>query len=174
MPLKPPVGPFADPSSRVLQMPLVAVGATAEMLRTVTDGLPAGAVEVDAANVVMAATPCEPVVFRDVIVRHAQEQRRDVLLARTGLWPEMLSPVTAEVALTVDRDVVMIADLVFFRHVDGTLWLVPSRNGPFVTISPAGLGLEMTAPFRTWSERSDGVCRAAAEIVRITRRGRGR
>ena len=155
-------------------MPLVAVGATADRLRAVTGGLPAGAVEVAAANVVMAATPCESDLFRDVIARHAYERRRDVLLARTGLWPEMLSPVSAEVALTVDRDVVVITDLVFLRHFDGTLWLVPSRVGPFIRVNPDGLGLEMSAPFQTWSERSDGVCRAAAEIVRLTCRGRGR
>lgn len=155
-------------------MPLVAVGATAEMLRNVTGGLPAGAVEIETAKVVMAATPCDAGVFRDVIVRHAQQHCRDVLLARTGLWPEVLTPVSADVALTLDGDVLMIVDLVFFRHTDGSLWLVPSRSGPFIAITPAGLGLEMIPPFGTWSERSDGVCRAAAELVRITRSGRAR
>lgn len=167
-----PVGVFADTSTRVLRLPLVAIGATAERLVAVTGGLPAGAVEVTDSNVVMASTPCAGDIFRDVIARHAYEQRKDVLLTRTGLWPETLSPVTAEVALTLEEEVLVVTELAFFRHVEGGLWLVPTRPGPFIAITHAGLGLEMTPPFQTWHERSDGVCRAAAEIVRLSRRGR--
>ena len=174
MPIYNPVGLFADPSSRVLRLPLAAVGATPDRLRAVTGGLPAGAVEITPTNVVMAATPVDADVFRDVIAKHAYEQGCDVLLLRTGLWPETLSPVTCEVALKVDREVIVITDLAFFRHRAGGLWLVPTRVGPFIAISENGFGLEMVAPFDTWHERSEGVCRAATEIVRLTRRGRGR
>lgn len=166
-----PIGQFADPSARVLRLPLAAIGATPDRLRAVTGGLPAGAVAIAPTNVVVAATPIDGDVFRDVIARHAYEQRRDVLLVRTGLWPETLSPITAEVALKVDREVIVITDLSFFRHRNGGLWLVPTRAGPFIAISEKGLGLEMIAPFQTWEDRSEGVCRAAVEIVRLTRRG---
>jgi len=37
-----------------------------------------------------------------------------------------------------------------------------------------GLALQTTTPFVTWDERCDGVCRAAAEIVRIVTYRRGR
>lgn len=164
----------ADPSTRVLQLPLAALTATADELKPVSFGLPAGAVAVATANVVLAATPCEPTLFRDVIERHGREYCRDVMLVRTGLWPETLNAVTVEVALAVDGDALLVTDLAFFRRVDGSLWLIPPRAAPFIAIGPDGLGLEMSAPFSTASERSAGLCRAAAEIVRLVRSGRGR
>lgn len=95
------------------------------------------------------------------------------MLVRTGFFPETMNPVSVDVALVVPEGSLVLTDLVFMRAEDGGLWLVPQQTGPFFEIRPDGLAMRIDPPFVTWSERVDGTCRAAAEIVRIvTRRWR--
>lgn len=51
---------------------------------------------------------------------------------------------------------------------------MPQKTGPFVEIRGDGLSMVTEPPFVTWTERVDGTCRAAAEIVRLVSRSGGR
>ncbi len=168
-----PVGHMPDPALRVLSLPLRSFDAPPAMLGGVA-GLPAGALEIASAGLVLAATPCDKPMFRDVLAPACQELGRDVMLVRTGFFPETLDPVTVDVAVTASLSPFVVTDLVFLRHRDGSLWLVPQTSGVYVEVSREGLLLDTMPPFFTWDERCEGVCRAAAEIVRIATRGRVR
>ena len=164
-----PVGPMLDPSVRVLQLPLGQFAAPAEML-TGGDGLPAGAVYLPSANLALASTPCAMPMFEKVALDVCERRRCDVLLQRTGLYPETLDPVTVEVALIMDQMAALVPGLIYMRHRNGSLWLVPQQVGPYIEVSENGLAISSVPPFVTWDERTDGVCRAAAEIVRLVHR----
>ncbi|WP_442678324.1 hypothetical protein ACSBM8_12385 [Sphingomonas sp. ASY06-1R] len=160
--------------TRLLSLPHAALGAEASEPIAVSAGLPAGAFLIESANVILSATPCDQPMFSDMMERVARSRRRDVLLMRTGFHPEILNPVQACVALVAERDVLMLEGMAFYRHDDQSLWLVPIDAGPFIAIEPRGLRLEMIPPFLTYDQRVDGLCRAAAEIVRISTRQRSR
>ena len=163
-------GPMLDPSLRVLSLPLDMFDAPPIMCGG--NGLPAGAIDIAPANVILAATPCDAPLFRDAMLNACTRSGRDVLLAHTGLFPETVDPVTADVAFAGVGRPFAVHEMIFMRRRDGSLWLVPQRVGPFIEIRSDGLALETLPPFVTWDERCDGVCRAAAEIVRIvSRRG---
>lgn len=99
--------------------------------------------------------------------------RRFEILCGTGLFPETIDPVTVDVALTVAAKPSVVKRLTFARHRDKSIWLVPEGAAPFLQLRPEGLAISTVTPFKTADERSDAVCRAAAEIVRIgTRSGR--
>lgn len=162
-------GPMLDPSVRVLQLPLGQFTEPVEMLSG-GDGLPDGAVYLPSANLALASTPCAMPMFENVALDVCERRRSDVLLQRTGLFPETLDPVTVEVALIMDDMAAFVSDLVYMRHHNGSLWLVPQQVGPYIEVSENGLAISSMPPFVTWDERTDGVCRAAAEIVRLMRR----
>ncbi len=112
-------------------------------------------------------------MFRGPILTACVQSGRDVLLVHTGLFPETMDPVSVDAVLAGPHGPVIVNELAFMRGYDGSLWLVPLQVGPFIEIR-AGLMLETMPPFVTWDERSEGVCRAAAEIVRIVSRRRTR
>ncbi|SEJ53426.1 hypothetical protein SAMN05518849_10851 [Sphingobium sp. AP50] len=163
-----PSGSTLDPSLRVLALPFHALGAAGKV--HAGDGLPAGAFDVASANLVIAATPCSAPLFRPAIDKACRRTDRDVMLVRTGLFPETLDPVSVDLALSYPGGPLIINDLAFMRRSDGSLWLVPQRLGPFVEIRTDGLALTTTPPFATWDERCDGTSRAASQIVRIVNR----
>lgn len=169
-----PVGVFADPSTRVLALPFAALGLTAGDAMPFTGGMPAASCEFARLNLIAGATPVSAPMFRDVAGRVARETGRDVMLVRTGLHPETLDPVRAEIALNAAGDTIVLTDLSFYRHRDGALWLVPAAEGAYLELTADGLHLHTVPPFGTWFERGDGLCRAAAEIVRLLRRRRAR
>lgn len=167
-----PVGHMLDPSLRVLQLPLGEFAEPVEVFGG-GHGLPAGALYLPDANLVLASTLCDPPLFERAALDACLALKSDMRLQRTGLHPETLDPVTIEVAL-VTREGAAYADrLVYMRHRNRTLWLVPQETGFFVEIRADGLSISSVPSFITWSERCDGVCRAAAEIVRIVSRRRG-
>lgn len=166
-----PVGHMLDPSVRVLQLPLAELSEPVEIL-TGGDGLPAGALHLPSANLVIASTPCDTPVFERTAIDVCRLRGTDVLLQRTGLHPETIDPVTVEVALVTRLGTAFANRLIYMRHRNGSLWLVPEEAGFYVHIRPTGLEISSVPPFITWSERCDGVCRAAAEIVRIVTRRR--
>lgn len=168
-----PIGQSLDPSQRVLSLPLAAFDEAPIPLGALA-GLPAGALEFASANLVMAATPCEAPLFGAKVEGACARFGRDVMLVRTGLFPETMNPVTVDIALVGPDGPFRISGLSFLRHYDHSLWLVPPEVGPFVEIRGDGLALQTTPPFVTWDERCDGVCRAASEIVRLVTRRRDR
>ena len=169
----PPVGPFADVSARLLALPLAAMAVTTADVARFTDGMPAASCGVARLHLVIGATVCAAPMFRDTIARVAMAWRHDVMLVRTGLFPERLDNVTVDVAV-VGGDVLVAHDLSFYRHHDRSLWLVSNDRGPTVRLDETGLVLERRAPFADADERIDGVSRAASEIARIASGKRGR
>lgn len=166
---EPSTGPWTD----VLALPFAAMAITSEDIAPITGGLPSGACLIDALNLVVAATPCSAPMFSDTVERVGHLHGRDVLLIRTDFAPEVLNSVCSDVAL-VGGDPVLLRELVFFRHVDRSLWLVPTKgDGPSVLLDLDGLTLALEPPYDDPWQRSDGLARAAAEIVRLTRK-RGR
>lgn len=163
-----------DSVARILALPLGAIGDASMKMYDPSGGDLPGAVEMDAINLVIASTPFEASRLLETIALVACNQRRDLMLIRAGTFPETFNPVTVDVALDAGGDSLVLTDLAFFRHTDRTLWLVPEGHGPFLEICQRGLRLEMISPFLTAEERVDGLCRAAAEIVRLTAPGRGR
>jgi len=168
--LSPPIGPTLDPSLRVLLLPLDMLD-DAPVMRS-GYGLPAGALDIPAANLILAGTPCQAPLFQDTASAASRASGRDVILVHTGLWPETMDPVTVDVALVGPDGPFIVTDLIFMRARDRRLWLVPQDIGPYVEVRGDGLALVTEPPFLTWDERCDGVCRAAAEIVRIVARRR--
>lgn len=114
----------------------------------------------------MASTPCNAPLFRETLTRACTETGRDILLVRTGLFPETLDPVVADIALVGSEKPLILTDLCFMRA-DGRLWLVPQDDGPVVEVRHDGLDLQLEPPFADRDERGDGVSRAASEIVRL-------
>lgn len=167
-----PTGSMLDPALRVLALPLEIFKEQPAMCGG--NGLPAGALEIASANLILAGTPCEAPLFRGATLAASASTGRDVVLVHTGFWPETVDPVTVDVALFGVTGPLALSDLIFLRANDGSLWLVPQEVGPFIEIRHDGLALNSLPPFLTWHERCDGVCRAAAEIVRIVTRRRGR
>lgn len=169
--LSSPIGLSLDLSSRVLALPLRMIDAEPDMLGG-GNGLPAGCLDLTPANLILAATPCDAPLFEQAIANACTRFDRDILLVRTGLFPETLNPVTSQVALRTRGEPLLLDRLTFMRGRDGDLWLVPEGTGVFVEVRHDGLALETTPPFVTWDERCDGVCRAASEIVRLCARRR--
>ena len=161
-------------SARVLKMPLAALGDASAKSFDPTGGYLPGAIELDAANLLIVATSLDAPRLLDTIEQVTSKHRRDVMIVRMGAFPEVFSPVTVDVALEAGGDVLVMTDLAFFRHVDRTLWLIPEGHGPCIEIQSRGLRLEMISPFLTSEDRTDGLCRAAAEIVRLATPGQGR
>lgn len=170
--LSPPIGPTLDPSLRILSLPLDMLD-DAPVMRS-GYGLPAGALDIPTANLILAGTPCQAPLFQDIISLACAESGRDVILVHTGLWPETMDPVTIDVALAGLNGPFVVSNLIFMRASDRRLWLVPEDAGPYIEVCGNGLALATMPPFITWGERCDGVCRAAAEIVRIVARRRAR
>jgi len=154
-----------DPSCRVLLLPLGMMDGT-RVRRRDGLGLPAGALEQTSANLIMASTPCDAPLFREALTRACAEAGKDILLVRTGLFPETLNSVICEVALAGSEKPLILTDLCFMRA-DGRLWLVPQDDGPVLEVRHDGLDLQLDSPFADRDERGDGVSRAASEIVRL-------
>lgn len=168
-----PAETMLDPALRVLSLPLQQFDGPPEMLGAGA-GLPAGALYIQPANLILAGTPCDTPLFRDIIAGACVRFGADVVLVRTGLFPETLNPVTVDMAFLRPESALVVTNLAFMRAQDGGLWLVPPQSGPSFEIRPDGLAMQIEPPFLTWSERCDGTCRAAAEIVRIVTRRQGR
>ncbi len=164
-----PVEYLSSPCLRVLSLPVAALEGAPIVPLAGTHGLPAGAVHAPAVGVVLAATPSDAPVFANAVKEVAHQLGQHVLLIRTGRFPEVLDLVTIEAALIGSADVISLRDLIFFRHSNSSLWLVSERSGPTISLSDCGLRIEQSPPFADQEERAAGLCRAAAEIVRLSR-----
>jgi hypothetical protein len=134
--------------------------------------LPAGALHLPDARLIMATTCCSKPLFHEQMRVAASASGADVLLMRHGLHPEGLNGTGFDVLLHVNREAVLLKDLILYHHhIDG-FWLVPGGNGPHIALEPDGLRLADEPPFMTWQERSDGICKAARLIARAAQPGR--
>ena len=133
-------------------------------------GLPAGAVDLLDHNLTICATPVviEP-MFRGALHRACASTHRDVLLVRHGFHPEVLDPVEVDLAIRTTGGPLLIEGMSFLRHRDGSLHLVPRDHDLFAEITSRGIDLSMVPPYDLWDERTEGLTRAAAEIVRAGR-----
>lgn len=161
-----PVG--ADFATRLLSLPIAAMRATVKRAPPIRY-MPDNTLQVPEAALLLAATPDGSAINADTIGQVACEQCCDVMLIRSGHHPELLDSVTVDVALRYQQEALVIPGMTFFRHADEGLWLLPPDRKPFLELTPAGLRLEMLSPFLDPDERSDGLCRAARDIVRLAR-----
>ncbi|NIJ22070.1 hypothetical protein FHS95_003781 [Sphingomonas naasensis] len=160
----------ADLATRLISLPLAAMRAVAVVPHKPIEHMPACTVTAPAGRLLMAATPQPAPMFADTLEQVSRAHASDVLLIRGGRHPELIDAVTVDVALRYGNDALLLADMLFFRHIDKGLWLVPEKRGPFLELTRSGLRLEMLPPWFDTDERSAGLCRAAAEIARLTRR----
>lgn len=156
------------PSSRALRnLLLTALDRPSPVRLGGNTGLPTEAVDCLDQNLVIAVTTVTERLFDDALLRFVERSRRDVVLVRAGFHPETLNPVRVDVALrTSFSRPVLVADLSLWRHVDGSLHLVPEASDLFIEVAGRGLDALLVRPWNGWQERSDGLARAAAEVVR--------
>lgn len=132
-------------------------------------GLPAGAVLLKDRQLILAGTPCDPPLFHDAMRHAAAVTGANVILVHHGLHPEALNPVQFSVLVHMSREAQLLEDMILYCHPADGYWLVPSGKGPFVALEEDGLRVDFEAPFATCCERCEGLCQAAAMIVRATR-----
>ena len=141
-------------------------------VRAIGCGLPAGSRLLPQQQLALAGTVCTVTLFTEAMLRAVEREKVDALLARHGTFPEVLDAVLWDAAIRVGVTMVQLEDLILYADTAENYWLVPSRPAPFVRLAADGLHLECEPPFVTWSERCDGVCRAAKRIIQVTRTGR--
>ena len=117
----------------------------------------------------IAATPCDAPLFEGAIRKAAREKGADVVLMKHGLHPETLNNVSFSILVHMSGKPYLFDDLVLYFHSADGYWLVPSRHGPFIALQKDGLRVDFAPPFITSDERVEGVCEAAAQLVRSMR-----
>lgn len=136
-------------------------------------GLPMGGLECNQENLIVAVTPITSRLFDQALIRFAKSTGRDVLLVRHGFHPETIDPVRTDVALRTTGGPTLLPDLSLFRDLAGGLHLVPACGEDlFVAIAQHGLEVSLVAPWQDLDARSEGLMRAASEVVRACRRAR--
>ncbi|OBX19497.1 hypothetical protein A9995_07030 [Erythrobacter sp. QSSC1-22B] len=157
-----------NPALRLLALPLVAM-AWAGPIRTVRSAyLPPSSISFGDCKTVIGVTPADPPLFMD-FSEAALEHGSDVVLIRAGLSPEVDNPVTVDIAIRTPAEVITFDGYHFVERANGALWICAERSeGPAMEVSSRGLGLHIRQPFGE-EERADGACRAAAQIVRLSR-----
>ncbi|MFN3727364.1 MAG: hypothetical protein ACK4SZ_13805 [Allosphingosinicella sp.] len=133
-------------------------------------GLPAGAVHLKDRQLILAGTPCDPPLFQEAMHDAAAATGADVILIHHGLHPEVLNPVRFSVLVHMSREPQLLEDMVLYYHQADGYWLVPTAKGLFIALQEDGLRVDFEPPFITFHERSEGVCHAAAMIVRGMRK----
>lgn len=158
----------ARPTSGILGLVRKIVGC--EPTSTLTAGLPSGSLLFNRAQLIAAGTPLTISFFDEAMIKAAKRFDADVLLARHGTYPELVDATLWDVAVRLgSNQVQLFTDFVLYSEPDRSTWLVPARKGPFVRLAGDGVTLEVEPPFVTWSERCEGVCRAAKQIIAATR-----
>lgn len=135
-------------------------------------GLPAGARYREDIGLILAGTCCDAPLYQDTILAVADRAGADVVLAHHGRFPEILNPVQFSIAARVNGKARLLSNMLLYVERSRGTWLIPSASGPFVSLSGAGLHIRFTPPFMTYVQRQDGLCAAAARIVRAMR-GKG-
>jgi len=157
-----------NPALRLLALPLVAM-AWAGPIRTVKCAyLPPDAIAFGNCKLVCAVTQADEPMFAD-FANAADELASDIILIRAGLSPEQDNAVTVDIALRTPAELLVKRAYHFMERDNGDLCLCASRSsGPAIQLTGRGLELHIRQPFSN-DERADGACRAAAQIVRLSR-----
>ena len=157
-----------NPALRLLALPLVAM-AWAGPIRTVKSPyLPPSSIAFGDCKLVIGVTPTDALYFNN-FERAAIDLASDTMLIRAGLSPEQDNPVTVDVAMRTPAELLIFRAHHFVERENGDLWLCAERSrGPALKLGSRGLELHMRQPFCD-EERGDGACRAAAQIVRLSR-----
>ncbi|MEO1968561.1 MAG: hypothetical protein ABGW87_07615 [Sphingomonadaceae bacterium] len=132
-------------------------------------GLPVGAVHLPDRNLIVAGTPCDAPLFQQAMVSAAKSSGSDVVMMHHGFCPETLDPVEFSVLVHIDEYPNLFEHLLLYSDLDGNFWLIPSLVGPSIALESDGLRVSSEPPFMTWHQRSDGLCRAAKEVVKASR-----
>lgn len=139
--------------------------------RPIAGGLPAGARHLQQQKLALAGTVCTVPFFRDAMVKVAQAEDIDVVVARHDTYPESLSAVLWDAAIRVSDYVLVLSDLLLFVRGADDYWLIPSKSGLSLWFAPDGIHVFAEEPFNTWDERCAGLCEAAKRIIKATRPG---
>jgi hypothetical protein len=135
----------------------------------ISQGLPAGSLEVPGAGLIIGGTPCTVPLFGSAMELAARAQQCDVMIARHGTSPEILDSVLFDVAIFRKEQIAFVPDQILYCGRDGSHWLIPSGHGPHIRLTYHGLHLSHEPHFLTWDERCDGVCAAAKQIIAATK-----
>lgn len=141
--------------------------------KPVSLGLPAGAVHLANQDFILAATVCDPPMFRKAAHYAAATAGSDVLIAHHGFHPETLNTVEYSLVIHIGGIPMPLERMLLYVHPTEGFWLVPSGLGPFVALGRDGLRLDHEPPFITDAQRVQGLCDAARLIVQTMRGVRG-
>ncbi|NIJ35300.1 hypothetical protein [Sphingomonas oligoaromativorans] len=155
-------------SARLIQLPLEATNAIPEPL-TSSGSMPICSVQLPDLGLVLSASADDDTArFRDAMRATATALGSSVLVIAHGKWPETLNPVHATALIELSSGPLLLDNLLFYRDRENGLWFIPANGrGLWLALGHNGLCLSMTAPYVDREERSTGLCRAAAEIVRM-------
>ena len=132
-------------------------------------GLPDSTIDIMATNLAIAVTPMQVPFFRDEMIEVVGNTSRDLIVIRVGFHPETLNALEFDVVISTLTGPVPRFDLSLFRDFDGSLHLVPEREGLCLSFEPDRVQLVTHEPFSSHEERRHGREKAAAEIVRKLR-----
>jgi hypothetical protein len=135
-------------------------------------GLPAGAVYLPSAKLILASTSCMAQLFAEQMLKAAMAMQSDVILLRHGLFPEGLDAAAVDVVLYLNGTPTLLTDMLLYHHPEDGFWLVPTGLGLHLAIEKDGLRVAEWPPYLGTAERSDALCRAARLIARFARPGR--
>jgi hypothetical protein len=165
------------------ELPAVLPGVAATMLgyllqalskpslaAVVSTGLPAEAFACADRCLIVAATPIIEQMFDKALLRTVAKRSCHVVLIRHGLHPEELDPVRIDVAAHTPAGPMLLRNLSFYRHYNASLHLVPDDAGISIAVTAMGLIFRRMPPWLDDEERSDGLVRAAGEIIRARRK----
>lgn len=152
---------------------LLAYVLNSEDAEGIGHGLPAGAVQLANANLIVAATVCDPPMFRQAASYAAASTKSDVLIGHHGFHPETLNAVEFSLVVHIGGYPVPLERMHLYVHPAEGFWLVPSGAGPCVALEGGGLRLDHEPPFIADAQRVQGLCDAARLIVRAMRGMKG-
>lgn len=131
-----------------------------------TCGLPANAVHIPDARLILAATPLDAQLFERNAIRAAMATQYDVLLLGVGLHPEVLNAITVTIVTTEFGIALSELEMVLCRGAGGRLLVARQRGRSAYAITADGL-VELPHAFADADDRADAANRFAAEIVRL-------
>ncbi|TFI57508.1 hypothetical protein E2493_14995 [Sphingomonas parva] len=129
-------------------------------------GLPAGAIFLHDARLILASTCCMAPLFRPQMFDAATRTSADVLLMRYDQEMNARTAATFDVLVHVDGNGMLFGDMVLSFDPDDGYWLVPNGTGCSVALGYEGLRLEFDIAHTAWQQRREGVTAAQAQLGR--------
>lgn len=116
------------------------------------------------AGVVLAATTCTLNMFEAEIRAAAEATGKDVILARHERKLRRMAPIFYDVAFWHGSQLCYFDSYFLCCSRDGGLWLMPTKEGPFVELSANGLAFSTVAPFAAAEDHANGILRATERL----------